>query len=94
MFCREDAGEEVISEVGRGLNSFASRKRGGERGEEGGLVLVRLVIGARMIGGEKAGENDGFTVIAVALIWSSDEATATSRFIIVIKQGRFPRKHD
>ena len=84
MFCREEAGEELISEVGRGLNSFASRKRREERGEVG-LVLVRLVIGAWRIGGDEAGEINGFTVVAVALMWSGDEVTAASRFIIVIR---------
>ena len=53
-----------------------------------------LVIGAWKIGGEEAGEINGFTVVAVALMWSGDEVTAASRFIIVIRQGRFPRNHD
>ena len=64
-----------MSEVGRGLNSFALRKRGEERGDEVGLVLVRLAIEAWRIGGEEAGEIDGFTAVAVALMWSGDEVT-------------------
>ena len=75
------------------LLRIASRKRGEESGEVG-VVLVGLVIGAWKIGGDEAGEINGFTVIAVALMWSGDEVTAASRFIIVIRQGRFPRNHE
>ena len=81
------------SGTGPKLLRIAPRKRREERGEVG-LVLVRLVIGAWRIGGDEAGEINGFTVVAVALIWSGDEVTAAPRFIIVIRQGRFPRNHD
>ena len=64
-----------MSEVGRGLNSFALRKRGEERGNEVGLVLVRLAIEAWRIGGDEAGDIDGFTAVAVALMWSGDKVT-------------------
>lgn len=71
-----------ISDEGRGLNSFALRKRGEERGEEVGLVLARLAIEAWRIGGDEAGEIDtaaaavAITVgVAVALMWSGDEVT-------------------
>jgi len=64
-----------ISEVGRGLNSLALRKRGEERGDEVGLVLVRLATEAWRIGGEEAGDIDGFTAVAVALMWSGDDVT-------------------
>ena len=63
-----------MSEVGRGLNSFALRKRGEER-DEVGLVLVRLAIEAWRIGGNEAGEIDASTSVAVALMWSGDEVT-------------------
>ena len=58
-----------MSEVGRGLNSFALR-RGEERGDEVGLVLVRLAIEAWRIGGNEAGEIEASTAVAVALMWS------------------------
>lgn len=60
--------------AGRGLNSFALRKRGEERGEDVGLVFTRLVIEAWRIGGDDAGDIDGLPM-AVALIWSGDEVT-------------------
>ena len=88
MFCREEGHGRRPK-----LLRIASRKRGEETGEVG-EVLVGLVIGAWKIGGDEAGEIDGFTVVAVALMWSGDEVTAASRFIIVIRQGRFPRNHD
>ena len=61
--------------MGRGLNSLALRKRGEERGDEVGLVLVRLATEAWRIGGEEAGDIDGFTAVAVALMWSGDDVT-------------------
>lgn len=78
-----------ISDEGRGLNSFALRKRGEERGDEVGLVLARLAIEAWRIGGDEAGEIDTTVVavvaavvpvpvevpVAVALMWSGDEVT-------------------
>jgi len=65
---------------GRGLNSFALRKRGEERGEEVGLVfarLARLATEAWRIGGDEAGEIDGLARLttAVALMCSGDEVT-------------------
>ena len=75
MFCREGTGEGVHVGGGPRPNSFALRKRGEERGDEVGLVLVRLAIEARRIGGDEAGEIDGFTAVAVALMWSGDEVT-------------------
>ena len=64
-----------MSEVGRGLNSFALRKRGEEMGDKVGLVLVRLAIEAWRIGGNEAGEIDGSTAVVVALMWSGDKVT-------------------
>ena len=64
-----------MSEVGRGLNSFASRKRGEERGDEVGLVLVRLAKETWRIGEDEAREIDGFTAVAVASMGSGDEVT-------------------
>ena len=75
MSCREIRVRGCMSEVGRGLNSFALRKRGEERGDEVGMVLVRLAIEAWRIGGEEAGEIDASTAVAVALMWSGDEVT-------------------
>ena len=74
MSCREIRVRGCMSEVGRGLNSFALR-RGEERGAEVGLVLVRLAIEAWTIGGNEAGEIDASTSVAVALMWSGDEVT-------------------
>ena len=51
------------------------RKRGEERGDEVGLVLVRLAIEAWTIGGNEAGEIDASTSVAVALMWCGDEVT-------------------
>ena len=55
-----------MSEVGRGLDYFSLRKQGEERGDEVGLVLVRLAIEAWRTGGDEAGEIDGFTAVAAA----------------------------
>ena len=64
-----------MSEVGRGLNSFALRKRGEEMGDEVGLVLVGLAIEAWRIGGNEAGEIDASTAVAIASMCSGDKAT-------------------
>ena len=64
-----------MSEVGRGLNTLSLRKRGEERGNEVGLVLVRLAIEAWTIGGDEAGEIDASTAVVVALMWSGDKVT-------------------
>ena len=72
-----------MSEVGRGLNTLSLRKRGEERGDEVGLVLVRLTIEAWRIGGGEAGEIHAFTSVAVALMWSGDEVTRVCGLLAV-----------
>ena len=55
VFCREGTGEGVHVGGGPRPNSFALSKRGEERGDEVGLVLVRLAIEAWRIGGTRLG---------------------------------------
>ena len=81
MFCREGTDEGVpVGGGGRGLNCFALRKRGEERGDEVGLVLVRLAIEAWRFDRDEAGEIDGFTAVAFALIGAATVSLGCAAF--------------
>ena len=61
-------------------------KGAGRREWQGRTGLGRLAIGPWRIGGDEAGKVDGFTVVAVALMWGGDEVIAAPRFIIAMRQ--------